>query len=415
MAAFNYRDLVRQVRNQYWESFFQSRKIDLPDGAAWDQPEIDLQTNIQKGFDALEEDRLTSVYAELRRVKCLASVRGGQALRNTVPLGHAMLDDFEHLISDAERALCALIRWPTQLSEAESIMQADAEIGKRAWRRIQLQPGQELHHEAADIAPLRQALADAFTPKKGRPRACEIDVLTRHLDGGVQLDIRVEDNLQRSLEFGADDKTIWRDVRPPLRMTAIIYPESGVIDLLLVGGEKARQKLIGPLGTHVFRKPLEPMTVNQPLFLLNRLREGVVPDEHSGFDLHDHGVVKVRLSECRLRSVQRPLCDYVVKPPADRHAPDALECMRMQLTATLMGTGFNFISATVSLYFMPEGDSKKARVLHIGLKPSGISNLRDMSEADARLAEKLVLALRVMQKPPTAGIAGRPATVLEGA
>lgn len=71
-------------------------------------------------------------------------------------------------------------------------------------------------------------------------------MLTRHLDGGVQLDIRVEDNLQRSLEFGADDKTMWRDVRPPLRMTAIIYPESGVIDLLVVGGEKARQSSSAP-------------------------------------------------------------------------------------------------------------------------------------------------------------------------
>jgi hypothetical protein len=105
----------------------------------------------------------------------------------------------------------------------------------------------------------------------------------------------------------------------------------------------------------------------------------------------------------------------VVKPPADKDAPDALECVRVQHTATLMGTGFNFISATVSLYFMPEGDSKKGRALHIGLKPTGISNLRDMEEADARLAEKLVLALGVMQQPPTAEAADQPATAVEGA
>lgn len=415
MAAFNYRDLVRQVRNQYWEFYFKARRINLPEGATWDQPEKEVQSHIQQGFDALDEDRLGSVYAELRRVKSMATARGIQALRNTVPLGHTMLDDFEHHVSEAERALWALINWPDKLCEAESIVQADAEIGKRAWRRIHLPPGQELHHEAVDIDPLRQALAEAFTPKKGRPRACEIDVLTRHLDGGVQLDIRVEDNLQRSLEFGADDKTMWRDVRPPMRMTAIIYPESGVIDLLAVGGEKARQKLMGPLGTHVFKKPLEPMTVNQPLFLLNRLREGVTPDEHSGLDLHDYGVVKVRLSECRLRSVRRPLCDYVVKPPADKDAPDALECVRLQHTATLMGAGFNFISATVSLYFMPEGDAKKGRVLHIGLKPTGISNLRDMEEADAQLAESLVRALGVMQTPPTAEVVDQPVTAVEGA
>jgi hypothetical protein len=415
MAAFNYRDLVRQVRNQYWEFYLKARRIELPEDATWSQPEKEVQSSIQKGFEALDEGALTSVYAELRRVKSLATVRGVQALRNTVPLGHAMLDDFEHHISDAERALWALINWPAKLSEAESILEADAEIGKRTWRRIQLPTGQELHLEAVDIDPLRKALAEAFTPKKGRPRACEIDVLTRHLDGGVQLDIRVEDNLQRSLEFGADDKTLWRDVRPPLRMTAIIYPENGVIDLLVVGGEKARQKLLAPLGTHVFKKSLEPLTVSQPLFLLNRLREGVNPDEHSGLDLLDHGVVKVRLSECRVRSVQKPLCDYTVKPPAEKDAPDALECVRMQHTTTLVGVGFHFISATVSLYFMPEGDSKKGRALHIGLKPTGICNLRDMEEADAKLAEKLVLALGVMQKPPTAESADQRVVAVEGA
>lgn len=414
MAAFNYRDLVRQVRNQYWEFYFKSRHIELPEDATWSQPEKEVQSSIQKGFDALDEGALASVYAELRRVKSLATVRGVQALRNTVPLGHAMLDDFEHQISDAERALWALINWPAKVSEAESILQADAEIGKRTWRRIQLPTGQELHLEAVDIDPLRKALAEAFTPKKGRPRACEIDVLTRHLDGGVQLDIRVEDNLQRSLEFGADDKTMWRDVRPPLRMTAIIYPENGVIDLLVVGGEKARQKLLGPLGTHVFKKALDPLSVNPPLFLLNRLRDGVNPDEHSGLDLLEHGVVKVRLSECRVRSSQKPMCDYVVKPPAEKDAPDALECVRVQHTTTLMGVGFNFISATVSLYFMPEGDSKKGRALHIGLKPTGISNLRDMEEADAKLAEALVQALGVMQKPPTMESADQPVVAVEG-
>ncbi|NCX13408.1 MAG: hypothetical protein EBW73_11455 [Betaproteobacteria bacterium] len=76
MSAFNYRDLLRQVRNQYWEFYFQARKIELPEGATWSQPEKDVQASMQKGFEALDEGKLTSVYAELRRVKCMATVRG---------------------------------------------------------------------------------------------------------------------------------------------------------------------------------------------------------------------------------------------------------------------------------------------------------------------------------------------------
>jgi hypothetical protein len=52
---------------------------------------------------------------------------------------------------------------------------------------------------------LEQALATEFTPKKGSPRACQIESFDRHLDGGVQLGILIEDNAQRQLEFGEDN------------------------------------------------------------------------------------------------------------------------------------------------------------------------------------------------------------------
>lgn len=404
MAAFNYRDLVRLIPPRSWQFYLNARFIDLPDGAAWEQSDAQLQAPILAALESLIDSKQVAIYAELRRVKALANLLGMQALRNTVPLGDAMLEDFEHHVSDAERALWAMSNWPTRFANAEAILNADASVGKRIWRRIHFPPGQVLHCTPADIDPLRQALAEAFTPRKGRPRACEIDVLTRHLDGGVQFDIRVEDNLQRNLEFGPDDRTVWRDIRPPVRMTVIIYPDSGVMDLLVFGGEKARKKVLTPLGAHVFKQPIEPLAVPQPLFLLNRLREGVNPDEHSGLDLRDHGVDKVRLSECRVRSIMLPLCDYQIKPPENKNEPDALDCVRAQHTHTLMSGGFNIISAAVSLYFDPVGDSKKGRALHIGLKPTGISNLRDMEEADARLAEALMLALGVMQDPPKVAV-----------
>ncbi|MBK8072049.1 MAG: hypothetical protein IPK34_08540 [Ramlibacter sp.] len=81
-------------------------------------------------------------------------------------------------------------------------------------------------------------------------------------------------------------------------------------------------------------------------------------------------VVKARLSECRVRSVQKPYV-ITVKPPAEKDAPDALS-VSDAAHHDVDGIGLNFISATVSLYFTPEGDSKKGRALHIGLKPTGI-------------------------------------------
>lgn len=400
MAAFNYRDLIRQVPPRSWQYYFQARGIALPEGADWTQETESLHKPILQALEALPESQQSPLYAELRRVKALANQRGIQALSNAVPLGDAMLEDFEHHASDAERALWALANWPQRFDIAEAFLRANAQVGGRSWRRLYLPPAQVLHCQPEDIDGLRKTLALAFTPKKGRPRACEIDVLTRHLDGGVQLDIRIEDNLQRSLEFGPDDCTIWRDVRPPLSMTAILYPANGVIDLLVPGGNSARKKLLAPLGQYVFRKPIVPIAVPQPMFLLNRLRQGVWPDEHSGLDLRDHGVVMARLSECRVSAIQPPACDFIIKPPGDKDSPDVLACVRAKKTDVLMSQGFDILDAVVSLYFEPADGAKSHRVLHIRVKPTGIANLREMEEADVHLAEALLRALGVMQDPP---------------
>ncbi len=400
MAAFNIRDLIRQVPPRSWQFYFQARGIALPEGVDWAQEAESLHKPIQQALEGLAQSGRGALYVELRRVKALANRRGIQALSNAVPLGDAMLEDFAHHASDAERALWALINWPGRFETAEAFVRAQLHVGTRSWRRLHVPPGQRLHCEHQDIEGLRRALAAAFAPKKGQARACEIDVLKRHLDGGVQLDIRIEDDLQRSLEFGPDDRTIWRNVRPPLRMTAMLYPAYGIIDLLAPGGNAVRKKLLAALGQYVFRKPIVPIAVPQPMLQLNRLRQGVWPDEHSGLDLRDHGVVMARLSECRVSAIQPPACDFIIKPPGDKDSPDALACVRAKKTDVLMSQGFDILDAVVSLYFEPAEGAKQHRVLHIRVKPTGIANLREMEEADVHLAEALLRALGVMHEPP---------------
>lgn len=400
MPAFNYRELIRQVPSRTWQLYFQRRGINLPDGVGWDQSPEDLGAAIQTALESLVDADRISVYSELRRVSAMANRRGVFALRNSALLGDTMLDDFLHHSSDAERALWASVNWPNKFGAAEAFFLADSEVGKRNWKRIHVPPGQSLHVAPEDVAGLKLSLAQAFTPRKGKPRACEIDVLARHLDGGVQFDARIEDELQRSLEFGPDDKTVWRDIRPPMRLSVIVYPESGVIDLLIPGGKPARQKVLAPLGKHIFKKNLEPLSVEQPLFLLNRLRDGLVLDESCGLDLAANCVERIRLSDCKVRSIGLPQCDYSISPVAMRDAPDVLACIQLQKTETLLSRGFNIIDAIVTLHFFAVDGQKKGRVLHIGIKPVGITNLRDMDEGDAQLAQSLMRALGVMQDPP---------------
>lgn len=399
MTAFNYRQLIRQIPPRAWQFYLQSRKIDLPPEYDWNMPVDKLVPVLVEAMEALDEAPRQSLFAELRRIHEMANRRGVDALRNVAPPNSALHEDFPPLSSDAERVLWAMINWPEIFDAAEAIYGVNLRIGKRGWKRIKVQSGETLFRSQEDIQALERALAEAFTPRKGTPRACQIDTLDRHLDGALQLGILIEDNAQRQLEFGEDNRTHWRDVRPPLRMDVVIHPGSGVIDVMVSGGAKARETVLTHLGKHLFRKPLQSLPIHEPMFLLNRLRDGFELFDDSQVDLAAHRVEHIRLSQARLRTNLPPYCDYLVKSPGSKEAPDVLACVKAhQLDHRLMSSGFNIRDATVSLYFLPTGNGKAGRVLHAELKQNGISNLRDMEEADARLVEALLLAWGVMQQ-----------------
>lgn len=124
MAAFNIRDLIRQVPPRSWQFYFQARGIALPEGVDWAQEAESLHKPIQQALEGLAQSGRGALYVELRRVKALANRRGIQALSNAVPLGDAMLEDFAHHASDAERALWALINWPGRFETAEAFVRA---------------------------------------------------------------------------------------------------------------------------------------------------------------------------------------------------------------------------------------------------------------------------------------------------
>ncbi|MCB1943744.1 MAG: hypothetical protein KDI53_17145 [Candidatus Accumulibacter sp.] len=399
MAAFNYHQLVRLVPARTWQFYFEARKIDLPVDHDWAMPFELLVKGLIVALEALDADLARTIYAELRRVHTLANRRGMFALRNAARPEAALHEDFAQLTSDAERALWTMLQWPDLFDTADAFLSVDLQIGVRGWKRLKISPCDQIFRGPEEINALRLALASAFTPRKGTLRACEIVTLDRHLDGGVQFGILIEDNPQRKAEFGDDDRVRWRDIRPPESMDVVIYPASGVIDILAPGGERTRKILLTHFAQHVFKRTIQPQAIAQPMFFLNRLREGFELFDDSEVDLAAHRVEHIRLSQVRVRSKLAPSCDYLIKPPGAKDAPDVLACVQSQgLEQTLMRSAFNIVEATVTLHFLPVGTKKRGRAAHIELKQGGISNLRDLTEDEAKLAEALLQAWGVMER-----------------
>lgn len=405
MPAFNYRNLIHQIPPHIWHFYFQSNGLPWPEGLEPEAPDDGWAALLQATLDDLPEDQQRPVFRDLRRVHGLGNRRGVDALRNTVPADFPMLDDFAHHTSDAERALWALANWPDLFERAEAFRHADALLGHRTWQRLHVAAPLTLYTAAPDLDALSQALSRAFTPRKSRPRACEVDCLTRHLDGAVQLDLRVEDDAQRQHEFSSDDRTVWRDVRPPVYLTVVIYPDHGMLDLLVPGGAVARRKVVKAIGQHVLHQHIEPLERPVPVFLLNRLRDGAQLPADSALDLLAHGVGALRLAECKVRSLVPPRCDYLIKPPGEKAAPDVSACLRAHHAMALVGANFTLVEAVLSLYFYPPAGAKKGRPpLHLNVRPHGISHLNELSEADAHLATALLTALGVAPTVPAATV-----------
>ena len=384
-----------QISPRTWQFYFQARRLKLANEQEWNLPTEALNCAIVACLEDLRPDAAKTIYSELRRVHSLAHRRGIEALRNCAKPESALHDDFPQLTSDAERALWVIINWPDLFEAAEAIHAVNQRVGTHGWKRLQIAPVQSLCFDEHDIRALELALAEEFTSHKGHRRACQIEWIERHLDGGVQLHIMIEGHAQRQLEFGVDNRAYWRDVRPSLNMDVVIYPKAGVIDILVAGGLKPRQ-LLEHINRHVLKSR---QTVKQTAFFLNRLRNGFDLFEDGQVDLAAYKVERIRLTQVQMRVSQPPhCCDYTLQAPAHKDAPDVFASMKEhRLAPVLMSQDFNIVGAVVSLYFLPVQMGKPGRVLHLELKQAGITNLRYLDEADTQLAEALLQAWGVMQ------------------
>lgn len=398
MAAFNYRQLIRQVHARSWKFYLQAKKIELPEEHDWDATAENVADSLIAHIENLNSSASGLLHSELRQVHDFANRRGIDALRNAAPKNSPLHDDLPQLSSDAERALWVMANWPELFIPAAAILAFNLRAGGRGWKRLKIASCPTLHRGDDEIKSLEAALATAFTPRKGMPRACQIEAFDRHLDGGIQLGILIEDNPQRQLEFGEDDRVHWRDMRPPQEMHLVIYPATGIIDIIVPGGKKNQSAVLTLFGRHILKSAIQPQAITEPMLYLNRLRDGFELFDDTQVDLATYRVQNIRLTQARVRSALTPLCDYTIKPDAGRDSPDALACIQShKLAHPFLGSGFNIIEAIVSLYFLPSATNRLGRTLHIALKQNGISNLRDMTEEDAKLSEALLVAWGVMQ------------------
>ena len=81
--------------------------------------------------------------------------------------------------------------------------------------------------------------------------------------------------------------------------------------------------LVTLFARHLLKREVQPESVNQPLFHLNRLRYGLALPEHCDIDLAAEGVARHPLACVRLKVRTHPWCEVTIGVPGDPADPGA--------------------------------------------------------------------------------------------
>ncbi|MGC1956006.1 MAG: hypothetical protein WA970_26230, partial [Gammaproteobacteria bacterium] len=309
MDAYNVYHLVRAIPAATWRAYLAVRDIAVPEAFGWDGEEKTVARALMAVLDALPRDLQASLHAELRHVHALANPKGMDAIRNAGGDDTVIRETFARLRNHAERALWVLVNAPSTFLAAEALLQFDLGVGKRSWKRHTINVSAPVSRAEADLNALAGALSEAYSKSRGPKRRCQVDLCDRHLDGGVQVSVYLEEDPNDPVEF-VDDGMRRRTTRPATGLALVYYPASGIVDTVGAGGAKVHQPLVTLFARHLLQRDVKPEAVRQPLFYLNRLRYGLDLPEDSDIDLAAHGIDRIRLRRARLRSTRAPLCDF---------------------------------------------------------------------------------------------------------
>lgn len=398
MTAFNHRHMFRAVGSTLWRAFARARQLALD--AADTADDLTFHAALTTMFEALPSAASATLLAELRRAHALSDRRGVEALLNASEHPESVREVFAGLRNDSERALWALLTWPSVFDTAETLLIVDLAVGKRGWKRQELRVSVPISRQPEHLVHLESAVRDLFTRREGAQRACKIEVCERHVDAGVQLNIYLEDDPNDLIEFvGVDLRR--RTTRPVANFALVYYPHLGIVDTVGRGGKRIHDALIEHFSEHLLDRRVKPESLKAAVFHLGRLRNGL--EVRDGLlNLAEEGVHVVRLRQVRLISMVPPFGELRVQAKPSPHLPCAIEFSRAHFREhDPLHRSFAITEAIIAVHFSPIAPGKSGRVLVLRLKRDGISNLPDLDPADAALAARLLAAWGVSDAVPT--------------
>lgn len=351
-------------------TFLTNKGLTLPglEGLAESSSKSLLLEHIEQAEDGVRD----GVIADLRAASALASKEGCQEVLNVCHGNDAVLDTFEKLETNEQRALWLYITHPEFFEIAEEAKWfADTPRNFAPARDLKIKRAVDRSDEA------RMAMANAmstFYLKKERcGQSCKVFIIDRKREGTVQVTVYVQDHANNSTEFIKGN--LERRPSTPARHMAIVYSEAkGIARTIVKGGKDYHEALINVFAEHMLHTAVNADRIRPTLYELASLKQRLaIPS--------DLNINTVRLKEVTL-SDEETGGELIIRAPT-RDADISVHDLIERWTPTdnpLKKQFFKIASAKINLHYFPEDGKKQRPVITLHLKRRGGTNIEDFDE-----------------------------------
>jgi len=381
LMPFSVRNCFRQISSDTLKVFFESRKAVVP--AEWWTHEhskliAELADYVVSGIDKTAE----TILADLVRVHPMASERGRNALLSVAAQRPEVAEQFGVLGNDEERALWMLMTHPTLFREGEELRFFDYYSERRGGRHYKTTPKLAVSRDAADIAAFKAEICQFHRRRDGSGISCDVEFAERRRDETIQVAIYVQGLPDNRMEF-VDGNHVRRISNPSLEAAIVYDPSNGNISTVTKGGKNVHEVLREAFARKLLN--IEPKfdLVRRRSFVLDSLKvpHALAPDPNVGVQ-----AVRVR----RLKLVPPGMNSGIltIDAPAGQPASSVYD-LGDRWFAERCGIyrKFTVVHATISMHFSRAPDAKRSKTLNIELTWPNTSNLKDLADADRKIAE----------------------------
>jgi len=379
---FSVRGFLRQVSAKGIREFLGSRQIAVPD-RWWSEKGSKVAARVADYLLTTHSVVCDRALAELGRADAMATERGRKAFINASAHDIQITSAFGALENDADRAVWMLTAHADLFREAEELLFFDYHSERRQGRHYTTEANLEVSRQKADVDLFKEDLRAFYRRQDGSGVSCEVEFFERHGDQCLQVSIYVQGLPAHATEFA--EGTFVRRVSTPALEAAIVYePATGATDTVARGGRDVHEAIRDAFARRLLK-------VTDPRFGVARKRSFQLDSLKEPRELPADpslGVKSVRVRALRL------------VPPGFRRGQMLVEAPGGDPTASVHDVAnawftersgvyrrFSVVHATISMHFEAEVGRKRAKTINIELTRPNNSNLKDLPEAERRIAE----------------------------